>query len=152
MKKYLLFAIILLLLSCSEDDSVSKYNYFPYKKSVKYLLDSQGGEIEVSTMRGKDYASKVIDIGEARFGVEEDWTYITFRFETRLIYFMVVNYGPDDAIISVFTPEGDLIRNNALYISYSTPSDYIEIEDEFGFNVKNDKGIVQIFYKNDIYN
>jgi hypothetical protein len=38
------------------------------------------------------------------------------------------------------------------YISYTIASDYIEINDEFGFNVKNDKGIVQIFYKNDMYN
>jgi hypothetical protein len=150
MKKYLLIAIILLLISCSEDDSDNKNNYFPYKKGNKYLLDSQGGEIEISTMRGKDYASDVIFIGDSGFEVKEDWTYISFRFNTNLIYFMVVNYGPEDYIISVFDENGK--NQEVRYISYTIASDYIEINDEFGFNVKNDKGIVQIFYKNDMYN
>ncbi|MCW8966788.1 MAG: hypothetical protein OQK82_08915 [Candidatus Pacearchaeota archaeon] len=149
MKKYFLFVIFIMLLSCSEEDEPKEYTYFPFVTKTEYFMDADGGEIRVDQSLGSDIEDDNITIGSEVFKVFNEKSYFLFRFNLNIIYFFIMENNPSEYRFMVYDKQGKAIKD--IQIEKTAVLNYIEIDNNFGIYIEDKKGIIQISYLNSMF-
>jgi hypothetical protein len=149
MKKYLLIAIILLLISCSEDDSPKEYNYFPFETKIQYLQDVDGGEIRLAQAKGSDIEESTIKIGRHDFKIFDEELYYSVYFNTEFIYFIAIRNNNSSYDVNFYDKNGD--KKKYVKVDKTTPLNFISVTSDFGIYIEDKAGITEISYKGNLF-